>query len=341
MDPAPLAVWAVDPALPDGSLVKALPLALLDLPEIRTPRGAALVNVSYAPRVQDLNVGALAILIQRLLRSGPAAVALDIVTDANPRFRIPHLGSWVVNMHRSSSVLPAPQAPPFDPAVLNPNLIDSQVTVITTPAGKTQYAIKAVAGFDIPWAFSMSDLDLTFTFGVYSLPAPSGNPATAPHHLIDVSVTPGALHAGPQNSLLISALTDHEHTDMLMALVGQLADGIDAAVSVQDIRISYLRGRSPLPWLEDLAAFIKFDLTLPGVSDLWFFNAVAKDSKRSMHVIVVAAPLVIYSGYQLFGRLVLGKERLQRDPVIEAAVKEEFSTTPGSTIISWINDLFK
>nr|KAJ3409288.1 hypothetical protein HK105_003089 [Polyrhizophydium stewartii] len=73
----------------------------------------------------------------------------------------------------------------------------------------------------------------------------------------------------------------------------------------------------------------------------WFFNAVAKDSKRSMHVIVVAAPLVIYSGYQLFGRLVLGKERLQRDPVIEAAVKEEFSTTPGSTIISWINDLFK
>nr|KAJ3409289.1 hypothetical protein HK105_003090 [Polyrhizophydium stewartii] len=171
-------------------------------------------------------------------------------------------------MHRSSSVLPAPQAPPFDPAVLNPNLIDSQVTVITTPAGKTQYAIKAVAGFDIPWAFSMSDLDLTFTFGVYSLPAPSGNPATAPHHLIDVSVTPGALHAGPQNSLLISALTDHEHTDMLMALVGQLADGIDAAVSVQDIRISYLRGRSPLPWLEDLAAFIKFDLTLPGVSDL-------------------------------------------------------------------------
>ncbi|KAI8921767.1 hypothetical protein BC831DRAFT_437593 [Entophlyctis helioformis] len=332
MSSAPLSVWAIFPSLAPDSLLRRLPLARLSLPTIAIPRNTRSVALTYTTQVWDLNLGLIADTLRNILRFGvDGPLAVDVQTEALPRFHIARFGAWDVPMNRIVSLLPF-TGPPFNTSALNATLVDSKVDIIPQPSGRLQYKIFATCAFDNPTPITVSPQRLELIAGVYH----------GAVHLLDVTLPADSVRLGPGRNTAwrVQALSDPDHTDKLMDLVGEVAEGRNVTVTIRDVRARFVainetaaaaaarRGR--MEWLTDLLRLIEFDYTVVGEEAVragqltggtlfhpptaqhamqWFFNFVAKDKVRSYTVIVSVLPVALYTTYMLYERNILGKKQ--------------------------------
>lgn len=147
-----------------------------------------------------------------------------------------------------------PLAGSFDYKTLNTTATDILVDQVQTTKG-LQYLIGLVVNFDNPILASTDEFKMTLGCSVYYKGSRLITASTIPQNTIGLKVG--------RNSRSIRIVSDPSNTDLLMEMVGRVAEGEDVNVSIRDLKVGGLQV------VQDIVDGLEFNVTVPGaVEDL-------------------------------------------------------------------------
>ncbi|KAJ3034536.1 hypothetical protein HDV00_004949 [Rhizophlyctis rosea] len=231
----------------------------MQFPGLVTPHGVQDVDLDFASSLDALNVTYIRNTLDGLVMKTNNDTKVFAI-EATPVMRIPHLGSWVIQMGNKVVVNPTNTTTP-DTTPYNPRLINGTYTITTTPQGYDQIHLFANTSFTNPTPLSILPQNISLSFSLYY----------KHDRVLDVSIPSSTLSVaqGENTNKTVYAESVPENTFRLFQLLEEYSEGKTNVVVVRRIGLGYDEGRrgGALEWVEEMVGAWEIEVELPGAKE--------------------------------------------------------------------------
>ncbi|KAJ3042514.1 hypothetical protein HK097_002000, partial [Rhizophlyctis rosea] len=219
-----------------GEREASVNVASLQFPGLVTKKGEQDAFLDFRSSMEVLNRTFVREALDGLVEGRDREVKVFEV-EANPVMRIPHLGSWVIQMLNRVVVDPANTTTP-DPTPFNATLDSYSYTLEPLPSGLSLIRVLATNSFTNPYPVILHPQNFSLHFSIHY----------EEERILNVTIPSESmrLDLGRNVGRNVSAESVPEGTMKLMKLVGEYAEGKNSTVVIKDIGMGYEQGREKL-----------------------------------------------------------------------------------------------